>query len=133
MPSKQKRIKLPIWHVRVTKKSEVNFKNIPYLKLIIITLLLNCLVILLIFFIRSHLPPQLSLLYGLPKSEDQLVKTLSLTIPNFTAGLILLLNLVISLILEEEFLHKTLIINSFIVTLLSSITVFKIIFLVGSF
>ncbi len=89
--------------------------------------------ILLILITKSLLPPLVPLFYGKPAGESQLVPTLALLIAPAVSILITLINTLLASFTKEDFLKKILTVSSFFVSLLISLTVFKIIFLVGFF
>ncbi len=109
------------------------FEKIPLKNYIYLAMAINTLTLVFIFLAKNLLPPEVPLFYGNALGEAQLVKTLSLTIAPGASILILFINIFLSNIIEEVFLKKILIISSFFVSILSSITIFRIILLVGFF
>lgn len=107
--------------------------DIPFRNYIFATLALNVFMVALSLLLRIFLPPQVPLYYGLAEGEGQLGSSWELIIPNLTALTITVVNLALSRFVSDDFLKKTLAISSIGVTLLATITIFKIIFLVGSF
>ena len=106
-------------------------KSIP--SLTIIFFVLNLAIIFAIVLIKDFLPPVVPLFYGLPTGEEQLVASMFLTLPAIIASLITIINTVLIKLIPDDFLHKILlgiIITSFS---LSTITIVKIVTLVGSF
>ncbi|KKQ86611.1 MAG: hypothetical protein UT10_C0020G0001, partial [Candidatus Woesebacteria bacterium GW2011_GWB1_38_8b] len=82
---------------------------------------------------RNNLPPVIPLFYGLAEGENQLVNPLFLTIPAGLGLLIILINTLLSTIISNNFIKRSLILSSFAVSLLVFITTVKILLLVGSF
>lgn len=82
---------------------------------------------------RGYLPPVVPLLYGRPLGESQLVPTLGLVIAPAVALGISVLNIFLSVFIQESLTKKILIISGFLVSILSTITILKIILLVGFF
>lgn len=80
-----------------------------------------------------HLPPEVPLFYGLPKGEEQLASSGKLFIPALLALITTIFNTFLILLLEDNFLKKSLVLASFGVNLLSLITTLRIITLVSSF
>lgn len=114
-----------------------NFKKlisekIAFKRLIYISLALNVLNLLMISLLQRHLPPQVPLFYGMAEGEEQLTTSFGLLIPGSLSILIILINGLLSLLLESKFLQKTLSAVSFTVSLLSAITVTKIVLLIGN-
>lgn len=103
------------------------FKNLIYS-----SVALNIINLLTVIILQKFLPPQVPLFYGLVEGEEQLTSSIGLIIPAGLSISLLLTNCAISLLLENRFLQKTLTTTSFTVSLLSAITVAKIVFLVGS-
>lgn len=94
---------------------------------------ISFLIMILVFVLKDLLPPQVPLYYGKPVGEDQLVPTLGLLIaPGVSLGIIII-NIALSRIVSDVFFKKALIMSSFFVSLLTAITILKIIFLVGFF
>ncbi len=84
--------------------------------------LVNILVILGVLFFQSHLPPVVPLFFGLPLGEQQLANSWALIIPPIVA----LAFLGVNIFIKQVLLGLTL-----TTTALSTITVVKIILLVG--
>lgn len=96
-------------------------------------LLVNLGLIAFVVFSQNYLPPVVPLLYGLPLSEEQLVPKLFLTTPAIAAMLVVAINfLLIRTAIKNSFLQKVLVSVFVLASILSSITILKIIYLVGS-
>lgn len=109
------------------------WKKIPFRKLVYAALVINLLTAVLIIAIRSLLPPVVPLLYGLPAGAQQLVKTPFLLIVPLIAQLITLGNILLTLTTKDIFFKKTLVVTSIFISILSTITIVKIILLIGFF
>ena len=107
--------------------------EIPFFGLLMFSLVICIGTILAVIFLKDHIPPQVPLFYGTVEGEDQLVPTLGLTIPNFLALIIIVINTILATIFENNFVRNSLVLTSFAVTLVATITTFKILLLVGSF
>jgi hypothetical protein len=109
------------------------WKDLPYKNFIYASLALNVVVAIAIFLLKGFLPPVVPLFYGLPIGADQLVPTLGiLTAP--AAGIVIsVVNIIISHLTNDLFLKKALVISSIFVTILITITITKIVLLVGFF
>lgn len=79
------------------------------------------------------MPPVVPLFYGKPSGEGQLVPTLGLLIAPAASLLITLLNTALSVVTNDTFFKQVLIATTLLITLLTTITVLKVIFLVGFF
>ena len=101
-----------------------------FFKLGVISLLVNLVAISIIFFLKNRLPPELPLFYGLPEGKDQLTQTLGLAIAPGVSFLITGTNLFLYYLIKNDFLKKTLIISSLVVSFFTTVTLVKIIFLV---
>jgi hypothetical protein len=117
--------------VNIFKKllsEKIAFKNLIY-----IAFGLSIVNLIFVIALQKYLPPQVPLFYGAAEGEEQLTSSLGLLIPGCLSIILILLNSLLSLFLESSFLQKILSVVSFTVTLLSAITVTKIILLIGSF
>ena len=81
----------------------------------------------------KFLPPEVPLFYGEAQGEAQIGKSLGLTIPSLISLFIIVINLLISFIVKDEFLKRVLILASLACAIFSTITTIKIILLIGSF
>jgi len=116
------------------KKPNIFDAEIPFKNIIIASFSVNLLVIILVFLIRkNYLPPEVPLYYGLPEGEAQLVPSINLIFPSVLALILISLNILITSLIKDDFLKKTLSTASLVATFFSIITTIKIIFLVGSF
>lgn len=106
------------------------FRELPFKNYIYLSLFLPILVIAAVLILRNSLPPEVPIFYGRPVGEAQLTKTLGLTIPPLISIAILGVNLTISILTTEVFVKKILIVTGFVSSLLTTITVIKVIFLV---
>lgn len=93
---------------------------------------INLIVIILILVLRNNIPPEVPLFYGKPQGVEQLASQNILIIPALFAIIITILNSLISNFIKDNFLQKVLAGIMVTVTMLSTITIFRIIFLVGS-
>jgi hypothetical protein len=109
------------------------FKFLPYFKISIFVLLINTLIIALILYLRKSLPPVVPLYYGKPAGEEQLGSSLSLLLPPAISIILTIINSIFAKLTSDPFLQQVLIGLTIVVSVLSTITVLKIIFLVGSF
>lgn len=107
--------------------------QIPLRKIVYLSLGIAVVTLLITLIVQRNLPPVVPLFYGYPEGEEQLAPSLYIALPSFIAIVISLANVAITFIIKDVFLKKTLIAAGFVVTLFSTITTLKIIFLVGSF
>lgn len=114
------------------KKGETSLAKIPLKKVVYscVVLILVSLASALIF--QRNLPPEIPLFYGLAEGPEQLSNSLGLVIPSILSLVFLIINASLTFFVENNFLKQTLIIVAFAAALFSTITTFKIIFLVGS-
>jgi hypothetical protein len=108
-------------------------KLIPFKKLVFGVVVLDILTIVLVLVLLDKIPPVVPLFYGLPLSEDQLVKAPFLILPGGVALLIVFLNSLLTFFIKDDFLKKVLVIASLGTSFFAVITTLKIIFLVGNF
>ena len=107
--------------------------NIALVKFIYVAIALNIFNMAFVLLMQNNLPPQVPLLYGFAEGEQQLTSPQGLLLPGGFSMTLVLINSALSIIVDNEFLKKTLTITAFTVSFLSLITVTKIIFLVGYF
>jgi hypothetical protein len=93
--------------------------------------LVNLLTAVCILLAQSKLPPEVPLFYGLPQGQAQLTKSIFLLIPTIISFSISLVNIFLMTLLKNDFLKKVLICASLTIAIFTSVTSFKIIFLVG--
>jgi hypothetical protein len=117
----------------LTSKNGFNKKNIPYIYPTLIILAINIVFIVTIIFITNKLPPQVPLYYGFPRGELQLASPIALVLPLALSSLFITLNSIFAYFTKSVFLKNILVIGSFFASLLSAITVIKIILLTISF
>lgn len=86
-----------------------------------------------ILVFKSLLPPVVPLFYGRPFGESQLVPVLTLFFAPITSIVITFVNSGLAILTEDVFSKKILVSGAFLLSLLITITVLKIIFLVGFF
>ncbi len=107
---------------------EMSFKNYIYFSLVI-----NLLTAGLVFAVGSFLPPVTPLLYGRPVGVGQLVPTLGLLIAPGVSFFITIINIILIIKTKSDFLKKVFFAAIVLTSVLTTITVIKIIFLVGFF
>ncbi len=108
-------------------------KDLLYKKYIYLSFTVIAVSLLSILIFRDFLPPLVPLFYGRPVGQAQLVGTLGLLIAPLVALIITLTNLFFARLVEDNFLKKVLVLSSSFISLLSLITILKIVFLVGFF
>ncbi len=108
--------------------NKVVFRN-----LFIVAGVLSILDIIGVLVIRDLLPPLLPVFYGKPTGTEQLAPTYFIFVIPSVSILITALNLFINTNAKDIFIKKTLAMVSLAVSLMATITVFKIILLVGFF
>ncbi len=129
----KKAINIKYWQKKMPQSSSINLDRLPYKNCVYGAFAVNAILIILIFIFKTHLPPQIPLYYGLARGEQQLAENIYLSIPSLASSLILIANLVLAYFIKDEFIQKTLVISALAGSLLATITVTKIIFVVGSF
>ncbi len=113
-------------------KIDPRFEKLPLKPLFVISFFANIGSILLSLLSKFILPPEIPLFYGLPKNSLQLASSFFIVLPSFISLAITVINSLISINLESQYLKRVLAFTSISVTLLGLITTYKIIFLVGS-
>ena len=120
--------KLPKFKIDKNLLASLPFNNWVYASFVI-----NLVVIAFVLAVRRWLPPQVPLFYGMAEGEGQLSRSIFLPIPSIAAIGVSIVNIFISLALKDTFIKKVLIVAGLAATFLATITVVKIVFLVGSF
>lgn len=116
------------------RKKDLEQKDlVPFKKFLISAFVLGLMTIGLVLLFQKNLPPEVPLFYGLPKTEVQLASSLSLIIPSLAALGIIIINLLISQFIKDEYLKSVLVLAGVAGIFFATITTLKIIFLVGSF
>jgi hypothetical protein len=106
--------------------------KVPFKKTVFFLIFFNLLMVALVALAQQILPPVVPLFYGRAQGEEQLAKSLFLSLPAFISLLITLVNLAFIYLLDNRFLQKVLLGLAIGVTILSTITILKIILLVGA-
>ncbi len=112
---------------------KLGLADLPFRRLIVVCVILNAVLAGIVLLSQKFLPPVVPLFYGLAEGEDQLVKSFFLVIPALASLVIILINSLIALKIQEDFLKKIIIFGGVAGTFFAYITTLKIIFLVGSF
>ncbi len=116
----------------IDKSKLVVSEGIAYSKLLYVSLLINIITIGLVFLFKRILPPEVPLLYGLAEGDSQLVDRDSLILPSLISIIVVLINTATSLMVSDEYLQKALVVTAFASSIIASIAVLEVLFLVGS-
>lgn len=108
------------------------FERLPLKRYYIFAFFFNIFIISIGLLSQFILPPEIPLYYGLPQNDEQLAPAALVILPSLVAMFMTVLNAYFSMFAESTFLKKVLAFTSIAVSLLSAITIVKIIFLVGS-
>lgn len=106
---------------------------IPYANFVFFAILVNIFVIIFVFLVSKNLPPEVPIYYGRAVGEGQLAEKSFLILPPGISIALAIINTSLMKILKDDFLQKVLLGTLYAASLLSTITVVKIVFLVGSF
>jgi|SRR5688572_32523789 len=109
------------------------WKAAPFKNYIYMSIGLNVLTIVIILLFKGLIPPVVPFFYGKPVGDGQLIPALGLLIAPLASLFITTLNLGLSSMTSDNFLKKVYAASTLLFTLLTTITVIKIIFLVGFF
>lgn len=105
---------------------------IPNKQIVYLCLATNALVLILVILTQEVLPPIIPLFYGQPQGASQLAPKIFLVIPPAVALLVTGVNVCLSRTTKDDFLWSVLLGGSILTTVLSIITVVKIVLLVGN-
>ncbi len=106
-------------------------EKLPFKEFFHVSWILNILVIIFGIIIQGRLPPEIPLFYGLPQGEAQIFSSWGILIPSVSSLIFIIINLLLSTTIKDDFIKKTLILAGFGAAIFASITSLKIIFLVG--
>ncbi len=101
-------------------------------KTVFLTFAVNVLLMVFVWINLAKLPPQVPLYYGNVEGAEQLGPVSGLFIPPGFCLVFLLMNSIITKSYKDDFLSSLLVWSSVILTILSTITVLKIMMLVGN-
>lgn len=104
----------------------------PFWRESVIILGFNAFLVLVFFLFQNTLPPVIPLFYGMPKGTEQLAPRIGIILPPTVSMAITATNFIFLSATKNDFLLKLLIAISFIITLLSTVTVVRIFMLVSS-
>lgn len=109
------------------------WKKITFRKYFMASFILGAVSIVAIFAVKSFLPPVVPLYYGRPGGAAQLAPLTLLFLIPLVSIVISVINILVSRIIADEFIKKLLAIASLTVSFMATITLIKIILLVGFF
>ena len=118
--------------IKFTSEQKI-FTRTPFAGYFYISFTLNTLTILAILAVKNYLPPVVPLFYGVATGTDQLTSTLGLLIAPLASIVITSINLLLCQRVEDHFLKRILAASAILISFLTTITILKIIFLVGFF
>lgn len=118
-----------LYGLKIDKNS---LATLPFYKWVYGSFVVNFVVILFVLVVQKWLPPQVPLFYGMAEGEGQLARSILLIAPAMAAIAVTIVNIIISLVVKDSFIKEALIVAGLAATFLATITVVKIVFLVGS-
>lgn len=108
------------------------FEKLPLKGTFVASIITSAVTILLSFIAQIILPPQIPLYYGLPQTVGQLAPSYLIILPSLLAIVMTIINIILSINSHSSHIKKTLAFASILISVLATITTFKIIFLVGA-
>lgn len=102
-------------------------------KTILLIFIVNIITIIVVCLQLPKLPPVVPLYYGNPAGEEQLGPVRGLFIPPGFTLVVWVTAVLITKAYKNSFIETLLVLSLCVLTVLSTVTVFKIMFLVGSF
>jgi hypothetical protein len=106
-------------------------EKLPLKGYVYLAFALDLIASLIVVLVKGNLPPVVPLFYGKPVSSGQLVTAYGLLIAPLAAATVTVINIFLASYIKDVFIKKVFSIASFFVSVLATITVVKIIFLVG--
>lgn len=116
----------------IFKKVKPEFERLPLKSLFVTTIIISTVTILLGLIAQIILPPQIPLFFGLPQTKSQLAPAIFIILPSAISILFTLLNIFISIKTHDNYLKKVMAFSAITVSIMASITTFKIVFLISS-
>ena len=106
-------------------------KKLPLRSYVYSALALDLVTLLTVFLVKGNLPPVVPLFYGRPVGSGQLISAYGLLIAPITAAAVTAINIYLASFIKDEFIKKIFSVASFFVSVLTTITIIKIVLLVG--
>lgn len=113
-------------------KIDPRFEKLPLKNLFIFSLISSLIFLIISLVSNLILPPQIPIFYGLPKTTEQLGKSIYIILPSLVSILITIINAVLAINIESQHQKRILAFSSLLVSILAIVTTYKIIALVGS-
>lgn len=106
-------------------------KKLPLRNCVYSALALDFVAALIIFLVKGNLPPIVPLFYGKPIGVGQLVLPYGLLLAPLAAAIITVINITLASYIKDVFIKKVFSVASLFVSALVTITIIKIVLLVG--
>lgn len=118
----------------ILKQVKLNpaFEKLPLKNLFIYSVVISTITLISGLLAQIILPPEIPLFYGLPQTTVQLSSSFMIILPSLISIFITLINAFMSIKVDDNYLKKVLAFTTISVSILGTITTFKIISLVGS-
>ncbi len=113
------------------KNIKSEFEKLPLKNVYFFSLFFSAIIFIISLVSQFILPPQIPLYFGLPQTSDQLASSFMIIVPSLSSILIIIINILIAINLNDNYIKKTLAFGSISVFILSAITTIKIILLVS--
>lgn len=110
-----------------------DFEKLPLKRVILASLIINVSILILSLVAQIILPPIVPMFFGLPQTEEQLVPSILIGLPQIVSIVFILINTLISINIDGQYIKKMLAFTSLSLTILSTVATLKVIFLVGTF
>lgn len=114
------------------KKLSPEFEKLPLKKLYIFSFFISLIVLIIGVATQFFLPPEIPLYYGLPQTSDQLAPSMFIILPSLLSIIITITNIFLSMKNSGSYLKRALAFTSISISILATITTYKIFFLVSS-
>lgn len=113
-------------------KVDPRFEKLPLKNLFVFSFLSSLLFLFLSSISIFILPPEIPIFYGLPKTSDQLGRSFYILLPSLVSISIVIVNSLVAIKIESQHQKRALAFTTLLVSILSMITTYKIVSLVGS-
>lgn len=109
------------------------WKKITFRNYFLAATVLDIISVIGIFAVKNFLPPIVPLFYGRPSGASELAPSLFLLIIPGVSLLIIIINILISVSIKDDFIKKILAVSTAVLTVMLTLTLVKIVLLVGFF
>ncbi len=116
----------------ISNKLNPILNNLPFKNLFYVSMIFSLITFVSGILAQLILPPEIPLFYGLPQTNSQITQSIMITIPSIISIIICIINIIIAVKTVDNYNKRILAFASVFISILATVSTFKIIFLVGS-